>query len=312
MARAGRAHRLPPGRGSGVPEAAQGLEVGDVIEKIAGRSVDSLVETWGPFYAASNRSGRLRDIARTLTRGDAGPVRVAGVRSGASFQTTARRIPLDKLNLTRDRTHDLPGETFQMLAEDVAYLKLSSVVASEAADYIQQAVAAVVLVVDIRNYPNEFVVFDLGEHLVKDATPFAQFTRADSSNPGGFLMSESVSLEPAEPYYPGKIVILVDEVSQSQAEYTAMALRAAPNALVVGSTTAGADGNVSSVPLPGGVVSMISGIGVFYPDGTPTQRVGIVPDVEVSPTIAGIRAGRDEVLEAGVSRALGREFRLTQ
>jgi hypothetical protein len=31
------------------------------------------------------------------------------------------------------------------------------------------------------------------------------------------------------------------------------------------------------------------------------QRVGLVPDVEVRPTIAGIRAGRDEVLERAVS-----------
>src|SRR5216684_3628196 len=43
--------------------------------------------------------------------------------------------------------------------------------------------------------------------------------------------------------------------------------------------------------------AMISGIGVFYPDKKPTQRLGIVPDVEVRPTMAGIRAGRDEVLE---------------
>jgi len=53
---------------------------------------------------------------------------------------------------------------------------------------------------------------------------------------------------------------------------------------------------------------MISGIGVFYPDGRPTQGVGIVPDLEVRPTIAGIRAGRDEVLEAAVRRVLGREI----
>jgi hypothetical protein len=30
---------------------------------------------------------------------------------------------------------------------------------------------------------------------------------------------------------------------------------------------------------------MISGIGVFYPDRTATQRVGIIADVEVRPTI---------------------------
>jgi C-terminal processing protease CtpA/Prc len=100
-------------------------------------------------------------------------------------------------------------------------------------------------------------------------------------------------------------VILVDERSLSQAEYTAMAFRAARGAIVVGSQTAGADGNVSAFVLPGGLQTMISGIGVFYPDKTPTQRIGIVPDVEVRPTIAGIRAGRDEVLEEAVRQITG-------
>jgi len=56
--------------------------------------------------------------------------------------------------------------------------------------------------------------------------------------------------------------------------------------------------------LPGGLSTMISGIGVFYPDKKPTQRIGIIPDVEVKPTIAGIRAGRDEVLEAALRQIL--------
>jgi C-terminal processing protease CtpA/Prc len=72
-------------------------------------------------------------------------------------------------------------------------------------------------------------------------------------------------------------VILVDEVSQSQSEYTAMAVRSAGGALVVGSTTARADGNVSQFALPGALRTMISGIGVFYPDKRLTQRVGIFP-----------------------------------
>ena len=50
---------------------------------------------------------------------------------------------------------------------------------------------------------------------------------------------------------------------------------------------------------------MMSGIGVFYPDETPTQRIGIVPDVVVTPTIDGIREGRDEVLEAALRQILG-------
>ena len=79
-----------------------------------------------------------------------------------------------------------------------------------------------------------------------------------------------------------------------------MALRVAPKATVIGSTTAGADGNVSAILLPGNIRTMISGIGVYYPDGRETQRVGILPDIVIKPTIAGIRAGRDEVLEKAI------------
>jgi len=73
-----------------------------------------------------------------------------------------------------------------------------------------------------------------------------------------------------------------------------MAFRASPNATVIGSTTAGADGNVSFFYLPGGIYTQITGLGVYYPDGTETQQVGIVPDITVTHTIEGIRNGRDE------------------
>jgi C-terminal processing protease CtpA/Prc len=100
--------------------------------------------------------------------------------------------------------------------------------------------------------------------------------------------------------YAGKAIVLVDENTQSQAEFTAMAFRAVPGVVLVGSPTAGADGNISWVPLPGGFRTAFSGIGVYYPDGRETQRTGIVPDVLVRPSIEGIRARRDEVLERAI------------
>ena len=68
-----------------------------------------------------------------------------------------------------------------------------------------------------------------------------------------------------------------------------MAFRQAPNAIVIGSTTAGADGNVSGFALPGGLTTQFSGIGVQYPDGKETQRIGIVPDIFVERTVEGRR-----------------------
>jgi len=202
-------------------------------------------------------------------------------------------------------TRDLPGPALRLRSKDVAYLKLSSVKAEEAAHYVEEASGTKGFIIDIQNYPSEFMVFALGSHFVDGNTPFARFTVCDPSNPGAFHWREPGSLTPQKPYYVGKIVILADETSISQAEYTSMTFRAAHGAIVVGRQTAGADGNVSPFELPGGLRSMISGIGVFYPDKRPTQRIGIVPNVEVKPTIAGIREGRDEVLEEALRKILG-------
>ena len=100
------------------------------------------------------------------------------------------------------------------------------------------------------------------------------------------------------------MIVLVNELSQSQAEYTSMAFRAGDNTTIIGSTTAGADGNISPIMLPGGLKTMISGIGVYYPNGEETQRIGIIPDIEIEPTIEGIRKGKDELLEKAIELIL--------
>jgi carboxyl-terminal processing protease len=51
----------------------------------------------------------------------------------------------------------------------------------------------------------------------------------------------------------GKVILLGDEQTQSHAEFTMMALKTAPDVTIVGSPTAGADGNVSLIALPGGL-----------------------------------------------------------
>jgi C-terminal processing protease CtpA/Prc len=52
--------------------------------------------------------------------------------------------------------------------------------------------------------------------------------------------------------------------------------------------------------VPGDIVIGFSGQAVKHADGRQLQRIGLIPDVDVRPTIAGIRAGRDEVLEKAI------------
>lgn len=127
-----------------------------------------------------------------------------------------------------------------------------------------------------------------------------KFSIGNPTNPGEFTFTQSIKIPNDKDYFKGKLVVLVNEKTQSQAEYTAMAFRAVKNSTVIGSTTAGADGNVSRILLPGGLSRMISGIGIYYPDGTETQRIGIVPNIVVKPTIKGIKNGNDEVLEKAI------------
>jgi C-terminal processing protease CtpA/Prc len=280
------------------------LKVGDVITDLGGVPVDKLIDSWSPYYADSNQAARMRDIAKSMTNGPCGPVTVAVRRGTDVLSIKTNRLPVSGMT-SISSTHDLPGDTFRLLSDQVAYLKLSSIRVADVDHYLEDAAKTKGLIIDIRNYPSGFVVFALGSHLTDQPTAFARFTNGDLSNPGAFHWTRPMSLPPLAPRYKGKIAILVDEISQSQAEYTAMAFRSVPGAIVIGSTTAGADGNVSTFALPGGLRTMISGIGVFYPDKRPTQRIGIVPDMVVRPTMRGMQAGRDEVLEFAVRKIMG-------
>jgi hypothetical protein len=280
------------------------FQLGDVLDRLDGALVREQIERWRPYYAASNDGARLRDIGRFVTRGRCGPTTAVVKREGEELNLQAERLPANTLDLKSADRNDLPGATFRMLSPSVAYLKVSTLKAGEIAANIEAARDTQAIVIDLRGYPTDYVVLRLGGHFVAKETAFSRFSIPDLSNPGAFNWTQPISLKPEAPHYDGKLLVLVDETTQSAAEYIAMALRAAPRSTIIGSTTAGADGNISRVPLPAGLWSFITGIGVYYPDMRPTQRVGIVPDIQVRPTVSGIRRGEDEVLATALRQVI--------
>jgi hypothetical protein len=138
----------------------------------------------------------------------------------------------------------------------------------------------------------------------------AMFKRRDPASPdlpnGELLSSEEVTtflqrLPRTDKWrYHGKTVLLIDERTISQAEHTGLFFEAANGTKFIGSPTEGANGDVTNLSVPGGIYVRFSGQGVWHPDGRQLQRVGLQPDVEVRPTLAGIRAGKDEVLDKAV------------
>ncbi len=273
------------------------IKVGDVITAVNGKPINQIVDERNRYYPASNQPTRLRDIGENLLRSQDSVITITFKQDGIEKTHQLELYQREKLNTYRWYKRIKDKASYHWINKDIGYITLQIIKESDIPLIKKEFIDAKGIVIDIRNYPSYFVPFALGQYFIDKFTPFARFTSVNPKTPGEFILDNGVKIPPRGKQYKGKLVVLVNELSQSQAEYTAMAFRASPNCTIIGSTTAGADGNVSRLTLPGGMSSMISGIGVHYPDGSETQRIGIVPDVEVLPTIKGIKEGRDEVLE---------------
>jgi C-terminal processing protease CtpA/Prc len=113
--------------------------------------------------------------------------------------------------------------------------------------------------------------------------------------------AQTLFLEPATKKYTGKTVMLINDLAMSAAEHTGLFLEAANGTKLVGSPSAGANGYTTWVCLPGNLCVTFSGAEIRHGDGRQLQRVGLQPDVPVTPTIRGVREGRDEVLDRAVA-----------
>ncbi|BEV04638.1 S41 family peptidase [Chryseobacterium gambrini] len=270
-----------------------GLKKGDVITEINGENMDNIIKNMLKYLPASNYPTQLRDISRKLLRSNAETISLTILRDGKTEEKTIKTYAYSEIKIKKE-----PKEFFKMLDGNIAYVYMGSVNADLLPEVFEKIKNTKGLVIDFRSYPSDFVVFKMGKLLKPEPSDFVKFTNTSNSQPGLFTFTPSLKTQgTGKKYYQGKIAILINETTQSSAEYHTMAFRTAPNAKVFGSTTAGADGNVSDIKLPGNISTMISGIGIYYPDGKETQRIGIVPDVEVKPTIDGIKNNKDEVLE---------------
>lgn len=280
------------------------LKPGDVITHIEGKEVNAIVDNLKPYYPMSNERVGLRDIALNILCSSNESVNITYVADGKSKNSVLKLHSKSDSDLAMLFGRKSKKPCFRFITKDIGYVTVESITSADI-DTIKQIFANTKgIIVDIRKYPNASIGLELGSYFSPEYTPFAKFSAVTLSNPGEFtIVSESyiMSLTKKTPLYQGRIAILVNETTQSMAECTTMALQASPNAMVIGTSTAGADGNITRLQLPGGIQTIFTSLGVYYPDGKETQRIGIIPDVWAEPTIEGIKSGRDEVLEKAVT-----------
>nr|WP_307990740.1 S41 family peptidase [uncultured Niameybacter sp.] len=275
-------------------ETTCNVKPGDVVLKLNGRDIFEVIEEKLRYVSVSHEAGIVNVLQYCLFRTGESELILEVQRDGKE-----REEVVQCYNDTSFIKEEL--ESHKLIEEDIGYINPGALKKNEIHSIMKKFKDTKGIIVDLRYYPTDSIVYSLGEYLMPEPTPFATYSVASHEKPGDFLMSEALEVGKQNPdYYKGKVMLIINEFTQSNPEFTAMALRVAPNARVVGSPSTGADGNVVEIQLPGGIKTYISGIGIYYPDGTKTQRIGIIPDVYIRPTKEGIKEGRDELLEKAV------------
>lgn len=97
-----------------------------------------------------------------------------------------------------------------------------------------------------------------------------------------------------------KVVFMTDGRAISYAETLMAFVENFELGEIVGIPTAGTNGNVNSFFIPGGFEVQWTGMLVRKHDGSQHHGIGIQPTIPVERTIEGVRAGRDEILDAAI------------
>lgn len=101
--------------------------------------------------------------------------------------------------------------------------------------------------------------------------------------------------------FGGPVAILVDELTASTSEFFAAGMQVRRRARVFGTTSSGQALPAVLMPLPTGDRLMYAIADFKTPDGGRLEGRGVVPDVVVPRTRAGLLAGRDEPLESAMA-----------
>ena len=273
------------------------LQVGDVIKQLDGKNIEDVLKERMEYISVTTEDKFINQIGRFLMRSNNPNIKVTVLRD------EEEQICKVKGEMEYYLMQETAEKPYEILAGNIGLVNPAALQPKGLSSVMSQLKSTDGLIVDFRQYPSDFIVYDLAEYLVDGVKPFLICTTSTESKPGIFSgnikysgRAENSNTE----QYEKPVVILMNEKTQSLAEYTIMSVRNGENVTVMGENSVGSDGDVTYLPLPGGISMMFTSCGIYTPEGGQTQRIGLSPDIEVHPTIEGIKEGRDELMEAAV------------
>ncbi|MBI5540860.1 MAG: T9SS type A sorting domain-containing protein [Bacteroidia bacterium] len=285
-----------------------GVHIGDILTSIKGIGIKNIEDSLSDFVPSSTPAAFYRDAYSQMLRGteSSGVLCTFLDSTNNLYSVTIARSMF--ISYWYNWIYNNGNSTSYFFTNcGYGYVDMGKLQSSEVNGMYTTFQNAPAIIFDIRNYPNG-TLWDLAPLLFPSPTLSAKFFEPSLTNlpnkyymPGWYNVFDDGSnignwsnLNP----YNGDIYLLVNQETQSQAEYTCQYLSYFPNSKVIGTQTAGADGNISIVTLPGGIITYFTSLGWYYEDGYQQQRNGVKIDSIVTPTRIGLSHGKDEILEA--------------
>lgn len=281
----------------------QDFQIGDIVLKVDNHDIGNLYDSSLQYVCGGNKwSTQSFGCNAVLSRSDTTTLftllRNNDTIIVKSINYTAYDLFQQELN---NEKQNRKNKLYKWINDSIAYFNLESVTPKNFNKNYKPIQSAAAIILDLRCYPNSHLISNLTDAFVPPGSYFAYTTYPDTRFPGLVRYCRSTSRKIGNKnYFKGRVVVLVNELTTSYAEYTAMALQANPKNITVGNSTSGADGNVTFFEFPGKVTTTFSGIGIYYPDLTPTQRIGVHIDYVVEPTVESIKNNIDIAYEQAV------------
>jgi hypothetical protein len=190
--------------------------------------------------------------------------------------------------------------------DGVYYIDLRRASLAQLNEIMDRLASAPGIVFDMRGTPN--ANHEILSHLLTreiDAGPMFQIPHiirpdhVSSAVPSWTVTKTIFPVQP--PHLTGKIAFLVSRDAISYAESVMSVVEHYHLGEIVGSATAGTTGSVAEVTTPTNCRVHFTGMKATRLDGSRFHLVGVQPTIPVTRTIAGVRAGRDEVLERALA-----------
>ena len=278
------------------------LQVGDVILGLDGTEVKKIEKNREKYLSVPNEKKLYQGMALYLLRSKSNTMDITILRNEKEeTYTVTGTKQYTNLSWKEEKSHEI-------LEKNIGVINPSSIPEGDTESVVSQIMNDLCntngLIIDLRQYPSDpNMHMFLSMYLQKKGTVYSVMTIPSQSVPGTFINRKisSIGVATGAFYYEKPVVLLMDERSMSSSEYSIMHLRTGDQEVVIGSSSAGVDGNVTELPLPNGNHLRFTSFGVYTPEMGQTQRVGLAPDIEVYPTIEGIKQGRDELMEAAIA-----------